>query len=155
MSEWQSQPSFVMMIMMFCRLPEPVQRQSQRWGAYCSYIVMTLTRRIWHQRSFVNTLIDCREYSQPTMISGWLSQVKIDYSSVSLRPWPCHVTHCSAYVGRNLWIGDIHGSACAIYGSILCAEIHGLRRYLWIELRGPWILRMIQYCCRRHTWTDW
>ena len=44
-------------------------------------------------------------------------------------------------VGRNLWICDIHGSACAIYGSILCAEIHGLRRYLWIAqgscLRGP------------------
>ena len=38
----------------------------------------------------------------------------------------------SIYVGRNLWICDIHGSACAIYGSILCAEIHGLRRYLWI-----------------------
>ena len=31
-------------------------------------------------------------------------------------------------VGRNLclWICDIHGSRCAIYGSILCAEIHGL-----------------------------
>ena len=47
----------------------------------------------------------------------------------------------SVTVGRNLWIGDIHGSACAIYGSILCAEIHGLRRYLWIAqgscLRGP------------------
>ena len=38
----------------------------------------------------------------------------------------------NAHGGRNLWIGDIHGSACAIYGSILCAEIHGLRRYLWI-----------------------
>ena len=25
----------------------------------------------------------------------------------------------------------------SFYGSILCAEIHGLRRYLWIELRGP------------------
>ena len=51
----------------------------------------------------------------------------------------CHFPH--VYVGRNLWIGDIHGSACAIYGSILCAEIHGLRRYLWIAhgscLRGP------------------
>ena len=47
------------------------------------------------------------------------------------------VSQCSVAVGRNLWIGDIHGSACAIYGSILWAEIHGLRRYLWIELRGP------------------
>ena len=35
-------------------------------------------------------------------------------------------------VGRNLWICDIHGSRCAIYGSIRCAEIHGLRRNLWI-----------------------
>ena len=35
-------------------------------------------------------------------------------------------------VGRNLCICDIHGSRCAIYGSILCAEIHGLRRNLWI-----------------------
>ena len=25
-------------------------------------------------------------------------------------------------VGHNLWICDIHGSRCAIYGSILCAE---------------------------------
>ena len=54
------------------------------------------------------------------------------------RPWPMpHLMRWplrSIAVGRNLWIGDIHGSACAIYGSILCAEIHGLRRYLWIEL---------------------
>ena len=33
-------------------------------------------------------------------------------------------------VGRNLWICDIHGSACAIYGSIVCAEIHGYLRNL-------------------------
>ena len=36
------------------------------------------------------------------------------------------------YVGRNLWICDIHGSACAICGSIVCAEIHGCLRNLWI-----------------------
>ena len=36
-------------------------------------------------------------------------------------------------VGRNLWIGDIHGSACAIYGSILCAEIHGLRAQISVD----------------------
>ena len=51
------------------------------------------------------------------------------------------ISRKSITVGRNLWICDIHGSACAIYGSILCAEIHGLRRYLWIAqgscLRGP------------------
>ena len=35
-------------------------------------------------------------------------------------------------VGRNLWICDIHGSACAICGSIGCAEIHGCLRILWI-----------------------
>ena len=40
------------------------------------------------------------------------------------------------YVGRNLWICDIHGSACAIYGSIVCAEIHGYLRNLWISRRG-------------------
>ena len=38
------------------------------------------------------------------------------------------------YVGRNLWICDIHGSACAIHGSIVCAEIHGYLRNLWILL---------------------
>ena len=54
---------------------------------------------------------------------------------------PGRVFFLGICVGRNLWIGDIHGSACTIYGSILCAEIHGLRRYLWIAqgscLRGP------------------
>ena len=38
------------------------------------------------------------------------------------------------YVGRNLWICAIHESRCAIYGSILCAGIHGSRRNLWIAL---------------------
>ena len=37
------------------------------------------------------------------------------------------------FVGRNLWICDIHGSACAIDGSIVCAEIHGYLRNLWIR----------------------
>ena len=35
----------------------------------------------------------------------------------------------SGDVGRNLWICAIHGSACAIYGSII---IHSLRRYPWM-----------------------
>ena len=43
----------------------------------------------------------------------------------------------SPYVGRNLWICDIHGSACAIDGSIVCAEIHGYLRNLWIMRRMP------------------
>ena len=44
--------------------------------------------------------------------------------------WSVIVSAPSVYVGRNLWICDIHGSACAIYGSIVCAEIHGyLRNY--------------------------
>ena len=37
-------------------------------------------------------------------------------------------------VGRNLWICVIHGSRCAIYGSLLCAGIHESRRNLWIAL---------------------
>ena len=52
-----------------------------------------------------------------------------------LRPSPNHGPQRlpnDVDVGRNLWICDIHGSRCAIYGSILCAEIHGLRRNLWI-----------------------
>ena len=87
----------------------------------------------------------------------WISAQTMDPSIAQADPWisQIHRLHptvilLSTAVGRNLWIGDIHGSACAIYGSILCAEIHGLQRYLWIELRGPWILRMIQYCWRRH-----
>ena len=46
--------------------------------------------------------------------------------------------YCTLYstvVGRNLWICDIHGSACAIDGSIVCAEIHGYLRNLWIMRR--------------------
>ena len=38
-------------------------------------------------------------------------------------------------VGRNLWICAIHGTACAICGSIVCAEIHGCLRNLWILRR--------------------
>ena len=50
----------------------------------------------------------------------------------------CHLRHSprdmptNGDVGRNLWICDIHGSACAIYGFIVCAEIHGYLRNLWI-----------------------
>ena len=40
----------------------------------------------------------------------------------------------NVYVGRNLWICAIHGSRCAICGSILCTGIHGLRRNLWISI---------------------
>ena len=55
----------------------------------------------------------------------WIAQISVDRATRSMN---------FAYdnVGRNLWIGDIHGSACAIYGSILCAEIHGCLRNLWI-----------------------
>ena len=57
-------------------------------------------------------------------------------------------------VRRNLWICAIHGSRrgsrCAIYGSILCAGIHGSRGNLWIELCDSFILRIIQYSWRRH-----
>ena len=45
------------------------------------------------------------------------------------------VLNRNIYVGCNLWICDIHGSACAIYGSIVCAEIHGYLRNLWILRR--------------------
>ena len=67
------------------------------------------------------------------------------------------LTHSAVlYVGRNLWICAIHGSRCAIYGSILCAGIHGSCRNLCIELHDPLILHMIQYSWRRHIiWTDW
>ena len=41
---------------------------------------------------------------------------------------------CIIYVGRNLWICAIHGSRCAIRGSILCTGIHGLPRNLWISI---------------------
>ena len=40
----------------------------------------------------------------------------------------------NAIVGHNLWICAIHGSRCAICGSILCVGIHGLRRNLWISI---------------------
>ena len=46
--------------------------------------------------------------------------------------------YCTLYstvVGRNLWICDIHGSACTIDGSIVCAEIHGYLLNLWIMRR--------------------
>ena len=45
--------------------------------------------------------------------------------------YTCMQTDTITYVGRNLWI-CIHGSACAICGSIVCAEIHGCLRNLWI-----------------------
>ena len=38
-------------------------------------------------------------------------------------------------VGRNLWICEIHGSRCAIYGSLARAGIHGCLRNLWILRR--------------------
>ena len=38
-------------------------------------------------------------------------------------------------VGRNLWICEIHGSSCAIYGSLARAGIHGCLRNLWILRR--------------------
>ena len=41
----------------------------------------------------------------------------------------------SQYVGRNLWICEIHGSRCAIYGSLARAGIHGCLRNLWILRR--------------------
>ena len=85
--------------------------------------------------------------SQSTDARRWVNNC-----FVRALPWACttdvrpkrsttRVDMYSVCVGRNLWICDIHGSACAIYGFILCAEIHGLRRYLWIAqgscLRGP------------------
>ena len=60
-------------------------------------------------------------------------------------------THC-ILMTFNFFVTPMLGAICgsaismdllasAIYGSILCAEIHGLRRYLWIAqgscLRGP------------------
>ena len=39
------------------------------------------------------------------------------------------------YVGRNLWICEIHGYRCAIYGSLARARIHGCLRNLWILRR--------------------
>ena len=56
------------------------------------------------------------------------------------------------YVGRNLWICAIHGYACAIYGSIVCAEIHGCLRNLWI-LRRMQIISLYSIvipCWHRH-----
>ena len=47
----------------------------------------------------------------------------VSEKSPSFRPAP------GSDVGRNLWICTIHGSACAIYGSII---IHSLRRYPWM-----------------------
>ena len=38
-------------------------------------------------------------------------------------------------VGRNLWICEIHGYRCAIYGSLASAGIHGCLRNLWILRR--------------------
>ena len=46
-------------------------------------------------------------------------------------------THPSggANVGRTPWICEIHGSRCAIYGSLARAGIHGCLRNLWILRR--------------------
>ena len=55
----------------------------------------------------------------------------------AIRAYGCLCMLLGTYVGRNLWICAIHGSACAICGSIVCAEIHGC-------LRNLWILRMMQ-----------
>ena len=45
--------------------------------------------------------------------------------SFSDLPMKIFVVSC-IFVGRNLWICDIHGSAYAICGSIVFAEIHGM-----------------------------
>ena len=42
----------------------------------------------------------------------------------------------SGNVGRNLWICAIHGLRCAIYGSLLCAGIRGLRRVVACAIYG-------------------
>ena len=49
------------------------------------------------------------------------------------------------YVGRNLWIWPIHGSRCAIYGSLLRAGIHGSRKVVACATCGfCQILRILQ-----------
>ena len=67
-----------------------------------------------------------------------------------------HYQYASIHVGRNLWICDIHGSACAIDGSIVCAEIHGYLRNLWIMRRmqiislGPIVIP--RYTCKKYSY---
>ena len=59
----------------------------------------------------------------------------INTVSTNLTNLLCVDCSVDVFVGRNLWICDIHGSACAIDGSIVCAEIHGYLRNLWIMRR--------------------
>ena len=110
--EWQ--PA---LLLLFCSPPV-------LWSglAHAVYRVLGLVHLLVNRCPQWPCLQNCNKLT--TGLSGVTSQI------THIRPsWN------NVFVGRNLWIGDIHGSACAIYGSILCAEIHGCLRNLWILRR--------------------
>ena len=63
------------------------------------------------------------------------------HNTLALALTPCKKR---VYCGRNLWIGPIHGSRCAIYGYLLRAGIDGSRKVGPSCLRDLWILRILQ-----------
>ena len=73
-----------------------------------------------HSLLMVQTQTCTRQYSGDTV-------TVVDQTPDIFATWVISFGVC---VGRNLWICDIHGSACAIDGSIVCAEIHGYLRNL-------------------------